>query len=184
MLNTKITIDRTVLVTISEEFTNSNGNVEPSPFEKNVLSSEIESFLVSELELVDCPDVNISGTEFATHINSLNLVPLDEFCAQAILEHKNLAAIIFELLKRGNFFVRKDFDLKSISFFGSFATNGEDHDFIYCLQFSKGIKNKPVLMVFENDPDWQQGKDLALVLNKKASEKLRTNLERENTKRK
>ena len=175
----KFEIDRKAEITFSAEFVRACGRFELS--EQNILSARIKEVSFDDMMLIRCPSDEMSGTDFSNYIEESGLIPADAYVAYTIIWSNQLLCKLEELISKGGYYTSKGFNLETINFFGSRASDGKKNDYIYCFKYGGNVfKENPQLMVFENEPFWGSSCDLALVFNAKFSKKIKSQMKAEN----
>ncbi len=116
----------------------------------------------------------VTGLEFRQQVIDEKHIPLDVFCARAILEDRE---ILIELKSKwwneiGG--IHNPNKLNTINFFGSMATpiNDEKYLNILCFEYQIFSDKIPVLRPFEATDHWFENRDYAIVFKKEFIEKL------------
>lgn len=139
---------------------------------QNKTSLIVKSFTFSDLMIVRCPQDEINGTNFAQLLE--NKVPLDASCARSIFSEQKHLNKLGELIKP--YWWKKEFKKITVSFLGSFATDGVSIDpYIYCFKYEDPY-HPPLFMTYENDPLFSSNEDLALVFKEKFIAKIQSEI--------
>jgi hypothetical protein len=128
----------------------------------NETSLKIETFCFNDIQVIECPNDKLRGTEFLEHLIVLGYVPLNALHANAINSQEHISKV-HNLVKR--YFWRKDFKLETVNFLGTIGKNSSSVEQIYCFKFDN-YKQPPLFMAFDDEPGWSSSRDLAFVFKK------------------
>ncbi|MEI6022367.1 MAG: hypothetical protein WCQ32_00810 [bacterium] len=124
------------------------------------------SFTVNDLEIIGMygPNRYLTGLEFRNQIVAKKYVPLDAYCAQAILQNEEAC---YELKSKWyqEFSHKDNTDLDTISFFGSMLVDCNKALQVLSFKYDNwtDFYQRPILTPFEARDPWFKDDDFALV---------------------